>query len=378
LIPEVAVTSSAQPASAPQTVWWKKQYLTLAYRLNFLREFAFHLHQGLSGEKALAASIQGDADYARQPSFQQALAKLNAGEDFAAAMSETGLIQRRDLQWLANDTPKLSVSDRLDILLGRLERTAKFWNFSLPNFWFYWAAFLLVGFTLLAYGHSITPLADETSVWSRFIPTEQFESLGHLVWLTNILVNMAFFGIIAIVVYIVGFFLYVKTKLGSLLSPFIVTRSLLYRFLVGDVLFVLAQLVRLGFSLPEALAIVEKNGVHPLLRESLNQSLASLAAGDPTETALGKLLPNTLTAGSAEHYHDNPKLADWLQHLAERTIMFSSNLYATLKLNVKLLTEVFIVFALLHVFWTTQTLTNISVHFSMESLAASARALHQR
>ena len=41
------------------------------------------------------------------------------------------------------------------------------------------------------------------------------------------------------------------------------------------------------------------------------------------------------------------------------------------------LAEVFVVVALTHIIWTTQTLTNVSLNFSMASLAASAQTMQE-
>jgi len=70
-------------------------------------------------------------------------------------------------------------------------------------------------------------------------------------------------------------------------------------------------------------------------------------------------------------------LADWLEHLAGRTIRFSSELYTIIKFNIKTMAEAFVVVALTYIIWTTQTLTNVSLNFSMASLAASAQTLQE-
>ncbi|MBU3655013.1 MAG: hypothetical protein FGM23_01440 [Alphaproteobacteria bacterium] len=260
--------------------WWRREYLTLSYRLTFIKEFAFHLKCGLSGEKALEAVITSNADYFSRPIFQQVLSALAAGGSFQDALRYTQMLQRRDLEWLATPLGHLSLYDRLDVLINRLERTAKFWHFSTPNFWFHWIAFAFVGFTLYAYGDKIFPLADETSVWSRFASPDRLEALKHLIWMNHLLVNIAILGALAMILYLVGFALYFKTRLGRWLSPFLVTRSLLYRFLAGDTLFSLAQLVRKGVPLAQAVSVLQPTA-HPLMADRLQQAAAIFAAGAP-------------------------------------------------------------------------------------------------
>lgn len=356
--------------------WWRREYLTLSYRLTFIKEFAFHLKCGLSGEKALEAVITSNADYFSRPIFQQVLNALAAGGSFQDALRYTQMLQRRDLEWLATPLGHLSLYDRLDVLINRLERTAKFWHFSTPNFWFHWIAFAFVGFTLYAYGDKIFPLADETSVWSRFASPDRLEALKHLIWMNHLLVNIAILGALAMILYLVGFALYFKTRLGRWLSPFLVTRSLLYRFLAGDTLFSLAQLVRKGVPLAQAVSVLQPTA-HPLMADRLQQATAIFAAGAPPQQALAKLLPGGQAAGSADYYQDSGYLADWLEHLAGRTIRFSSELYTIIKFNIKTMAEAFVVVALTYIIWTTQTLTNVSLNFSMASLAASAQTLQE-
>lgn len=356
--------------------WWRREYLTLSYRLTFIKEFAFHLKCGLSGEKALEAVITSNADYFSRPIFQQVLNALAAGGSFQDALRYTQMLQRRDLEWLATPLGHLSLYDRLDVLINRLERTAKFWHFSTPNFWFHWIAFAFVGFTLYAYGDKIFPLADETSVWSRFASPDRLEALKHLIWMNHLLVNIAILGALAMILYLVGFALYFKTRLGRWLSPFLVTRSLLYRFLAGDTLFSLAQLVRKGVPLAQAVSVLQPTA-HPLMADRLQQAAAIFAAGAPPQQALAKLLPGGQAAGSADYYQDSGYLADWLEHLAGRTIRFSSELYTIIKFNIKTMAEAFVVVALTYIIWTTQTLTNVSLNFSMASLAASAQTLQE-
>lgn len=377
----VTISLSPLPNNAPSNLlkalpWWRREYLTLSYRLTFIKEFAFHLKCGLSGEKALEAVITSNSDYFSRPIFQHVLSALAAGKSFQDALRYTQILQKRDLEWLANTLGNLSLYDRLDILINRLERTAKFWHFSTPNFWFHWVAFVFVGFTLYAYGDKIFPLVDETSVWSRFASPERLEALKHLIWLNNLLVNIAILGAVAMILYLIGFALYFKTRLGRWLSPFLVTRSLLYRFLAGDTLFSLAQLVRKGVPLAQAISVLQPTA-HPLMADRLQQASEVFAAGAPPQQGLAKLLPSGQAAGSADYYQDSTYLADWLEHLAGRTIRYSSELYNIIKFNIKTLAEVFVVVALTHIIWTTQTLTNVSLNFSMASLAASAQTMQE-
>ncbi len=377
----MTISLSPLPNNAPSNLlkalpWWRREYLTLSYRLTFIKEFAFHLKCGLSGEKALEAVITSNADYFSRPIFQQVLNALAAGGSFQDALRYTQMLQRRDLEWLATPLGHLSLYDRLDVLINRLERTSKFWHFSTPNFWFHWIAFAFVGFTLYAYGDKIFPLADETSVWSRFASPDRLEALKHLIWMNHLLVNIAILGALAMILYLVGFALYFKTRLGRWLSPFLVTRSLLYRFLAGDTLFSLAQLVRKGVPLAQAVSVLQPTA-HPLMADRLQQAAAIFAAGAPPQQALAKLLPGGQAAGSADYYQDSGYLADWLEHLAGRTIQFSSELYTIIKFNIKTMAEAFVVVALTYIIWTTQTLTNVSLNFSMASLAASAQTLQE-
>ncbi|MBM3602777.1 MAG: hypothetical protein FJX22_03235 [Alphaproteobacteria bacterium] len=356
--------------------WWRREYLTLSYRLTFFREFAFHLKCGLNGEQALEAVITSNADYFGRTIFQHVLDALAAGKRFDEALRHTNMLQGRDLEWLANRLENLSLLDRLEILIGRLERTAKFWHFSTPNFWFHWVAFVFVAFTLFAYGDKIYRLSDESSVWRRFASPDALQAMQHLIWQNTLLVNIAILGAIAMAVYLIGFGLYFKTRLGRWLSPFLVTRSLLYRFLAGDALFSLAQLVRRGIPLDQAASVLQKTA-HPLMADRLRQAAEFFAAGAPPQQGLAKLLPIGQSAGSADYYQNAGYLADWLDHLASRTIRFSSELYGVIKFNIKMLAEIFIVLSLSHIFWTTQTLTNLSLDFSMASLATSAQTLQE-
>lgn len=377
----MTISLSPLPNNAPSNLlkalpWWRREYLTLSYRLTFIKEFAFHLKCGLSGEKALEAVITSNSDYFSRPIFQHALSALAAGKSFQDALRYTQILQRRDLEWLANTLGNLSLYDRLDILINRLERTSKFWHFSTPNFWFHWVAFVFVGFTLYAYGDKIFPLADETSVWSGFASPERLAKLKHLIWMNHLLVNIAIFGVIAMAAYLIGFALYFKTRLGRWLSPFLVTRSLLYRFLAGDTLFSLAQLVRKGVPLAQAVSVLQPTA-HPLMADRLQQSAEVFAAGAPPQQGLAKLLPIGQAAGSADYYQDSTYLADWLEHLAGRTIRFSSDLYNMIKLYIKMASEVFVVLAITYIIWTSQILTNESLKFSMASLAASAQTMQE-